>query len=397
MVTSTCSTTTGESIDWHRLTSRLSGALLFGLLALFSACAPMGGDELPASNSAHWQPTVDGLRMPVDLQSSPDGRLFVVERAGRIYQLDDGRGRPAPFLDLSSLVTTGGGEQGLLALAFDPNFEVNGRLFVHYTDRGGDTVIASYRTDSAGSGVDPLSEQRVLTLEQPYRNHNGGPLVFGPDGYLYVGLGDGGGAGDPHDHGQRLDTLLGKILRLDVDSASAYRIPADNPFVDRPGARPEIWAFGLRNPWRLTFDAQGGLFIADVGQNKWEEINYVQADDGGRNFGWNRWEGSQPFAGGDVVSLKPIDEYDHDQGCAVTGGPIIRDPELPGWQGLYLYGDACSGRIWGLRRAGDTWRGGLLFDTNLRITTFGTGPAAEVLVADYRDEGARLLRLLPQR
>jgi glucose/arabinose dehydrogenase len=242
--------------------------------------------------------------------------------------------------------------------------------------------------------ADPGSEQVLLGYGQPFRNHNGGGLAFGPDGYLYVGSGDGGSAGDPQGNGQRLDTLLGKVLRLAV-SAGEYAIPPDNPFVNQAGARPEIWAYGLRNPWRLAFDGlTGGLYIADVGQNAWEEVNHQPANSaGGVNYGWNLLEGSQAYAGGGQDTTLPVAEYSHQNGCSVTGGVVMRDPGLPDWNGVYLYGDYCSGLIWGLLPATDGgWHNGLLFDTDFLLTGLGVGADGRVYLA-HRD--GEIYRLSP--
>ena len=237
-------------------------------------------------------------------------------------------------------------EQGLLGLAFHPGYAQNGFFYINYTGVDGETRISRFSRGQEANRADAESESIVLTIAQPYGNHNGGAIVFGPDGYLYIGTGDGGSGGDPLGNGQRLDTLLGKILRLDVDTAEAYAIPASNPFA-QGGGLPEIWAYGLRNPWRITFDrVDGDLYIADVGQNQWEEVNHQPArSSGGENYGWNLREGMHAYAGGEAAWTDPIVEYDHSLGCSVTGGEIVRDSRLPGWSGIYLYGDYCSGRI----------------------------------------------------
>jgi len=298
----------------------------------------------------------DGLDQPVDVAVPGDGsgRVFVAEQPGRIRIVQDGALVDAPFLDIRERIASGG-ERGLLGLAFHPAFPDDPRFFVDYTDVNGDTVVAEYRL----SGTDPDtgdagSERVLLRVDQPFGNHNGGAVVFGPDGMLYVATGDGGSAGDPQGNGQRLDTLLAKVLRIDVDSrgnGDAYGIPDDNPFVDTAGARPEIWLTGLRNPWRMRFDGEtGDLWIGDVGQGAWEEIDMAPAGVGGLDFGWNRMEGFEcfePREGCDERGLTPpVAAYGHDLGCAVIGGVVVRDPDQPLLNGGYLFSDSCSGNLW---------------------------------------------------
>ncbi|MEZ5079603.1 MAG: PQQ-dependent sugar dehydrogenase [Thermoleophilia bacterium] len=297
---------------------------------------------------------VDGLSDPLLVAARPgDGALYVVEQGGRIRSFRDGR-EGEPLLDVGDL-TDAGGEQGLLGLAFHPDHEANGLLYVNYTDRGGATNVVEYRAPAGGPAI-PESARVVLEVGQPYSNHNGGNLAFGPDGMLYIGLGDGGSGGDPENRAQDLESLLGKMLRIDVDGRDPgreYRIPADNPFVDRPDARPEIWALGLRNPWRYSFDPVGGtLWIGDVGQGDIEEVDRVTPDEGsGANFGWSRFEGSAEYDGSRRLSITPavapVAEYRHDVGCSVTGGVVVRSGPAS-LEGRYLYGDYCSGRVWSL-------------------------------------------------
>jgi len=301
---------------------------------------------------------VGGLRDPIDVAAPGDGsgRVFVVEQAGMIRVVSGGQLAPRPFLDIHDRITSGG-ERGLLGLAFHPAFPNDPRFFVDYTDVNGNTVIAEFRLDDANAEVgDPGSERILIRIDQPYPNHNGGAVVFGPDGMLYVSTGDGGSGGDPHGNGRRLDTLLAKVLRIDVDGPIAggdapYRIPDGNPFVGIPGARPEIWLTGLRNPWRMRFDGEtGALWIGDVGQGAWEEIDVAPARTGGLDFGWNRMEGFhcfQPSTGCDESGLTPpVAEYGHDLGCAVIGGVVVRDPGQSPLNGGYLFSDACSGNLW---------------------------------------------------
>lgn len=323
-------------------------------------------------------------------------RLFILEQPGRIRILQDGSLLPEAFLDISAQVGCCG-ERGLLGLAFHPRYAENGYFYVNYTDSLGNTVIARFQAaNPQDQRVDPSSQAILLNIEQPYRNHNGGAVVFGPDGYLYLGMGDGGSAGDPLNAGQSTNTLLGKILRIDIDAAQPYAVPPDNPFAGG-GGLAEIWAYGLRNPWRLSFDRlTGDLYIADVGQNSIEEINSLPAGSpGGANFGWNYREGSRPFQGNPTAELTlidPVAEYDHNQGCSVTGGYVYRGAELPEWQGAYLYGDYCTGRVWGLLNTPQGWRNAELFRTNFNITSFGEDESGEVYLVDYSGGIYRLSR-----
>lgn len=337
-----------------------------------------------------WQPVVDGLSKPLGLAHARDGsgRLFVVEQAGRIWIIQDGQLNPRPFLDIRWQVGSSGFEQGLLGLAFHPLYAENGYFYVNYTKRNDDSVVARFQVSQKDAfQADAKSETQLLVLKQPFQNHNGGEVAFGPDGYLYLGFGDGGSGGDPRNFAQSLDTFLGKILRLDVDSAQPYAIPTDNPFATG-GGLPEIWAYGLRNPWRFTFDrVTGDLYIADVGQNQWEEVDFIPAGaPGGLNFGWKFYEGSYPFES--VAPLEtsfvfPVVEYSHAEGCSVTGGVVYRGHRLPAWQGIYLYGDYCSGRVWGLLRdTQNNWMSQVLFEGMGRITAFGEDEAGEVYLID---------------
>ena len=336
-----------------------------------------------------------GFDAPLDLQTPGDkARLFVVEQAGRIRILQGSSILPAAFLDLRGRVS-GGSEQGLLGLAFHPGFAQNGRFFVNYTDLQGDTHIAEFRGTS--DLADPASERTLLFVRQPFENHNGGGLVFGADGLLYVGLGDGGSAGDPFANAQTLSTPLGKLLRIDVDGAAPFAVPAGNPFLASPGAVPAIWAYGLRNPWRFAFDrATGDLYIGDVGQNEVEEIDVELAPRrGGQNYGWNITEGTECFKPSvgcvrDGLTL-PILEYHHDEGCAVTGGGVYRGCRMPGYAGTYFYGDFCSAFIRSFRLVNGQaaeqrdWTAALGPGID-RITSFGTDAEGEVYVVDQDGE-----------
>jgi glucose/arabinose dehydrogenase len=341
---------------------------------------PTDASGFPNPDDYAWQLIASSLVRPVDLQADGSGRLFIVEKIGHIHIIENGQLIDAPFLNIEDRVNDNSNEMGLLGLAFHPNYAQNGYFFVNYTGSGGDTFISRFQVSGDLYQANPSSEINLLRINQPYPNHNGGGLDFGPDGYLYAGLGDGGAAGDPQGNGQKLTTLLGKILRLDVDSAEPYAIPADNPFGD------EIWAYGLRNPWRISFDAvTGDLYIGDVGQNVWEEINHLSAGSpGGANFGWKFREGSHPYDGNAPDGLTdPVAEYSHAEGgCSVTGGYVYRG-SMPEWNGIYLYGDYCTGFVWGVIQVDGEWQAQLLFDTDVNITSFGQDEAGEVyLVGD---------------
>jgi glucose/arabinose dehydrogenase len=336
------------------------------------------------------QLSVSGLQRPVDLQVDGSGRLFVIEKVGRIRIIDNGQLLESPFLDISGQVGSNGNEQGLLGLAFHPQYSQNGRFFVNYTDNNGDTVLARFQVSGDPNRADPNSEVKLLGVDQPFPNHNGGGLVFGPDGYLYAGLGDGGAAGDPFGNAQKTDALLGKILRLDVDSAEPYAVPADNPFGN------EIWTYGLRNPWRISFDrSTGDLYIGDVGQGEWEEIDFLAAGSpGGANFGWNHREGAHDYEGGGPEGMiDPIAEYSHPEGgCSVTGGYVYRG-SMPEWNGIYFYADYCTGLIWGIIQTDNGWQTQLLFDMQVTITSFGQDDSGEIYLVS--DNGG-IYRLVPQ-
>jgi len=352
-------------------------------------------------------PEGEDYTTPVFLTEAPDesGRIFVVEQEGRVRLLVPGAVDHPTYLDLRPLVRSGG-ERGLLGLAFHPRFSKNGRLFVYFTNRAGDIVIARLTASPANAGkVDPGTLKPVLLIDNPAPNHNGGMLAFGPDGYLYVGTGDGGGAGDPFENGQNTFSYLGKLLRIDVNTTNgedAYRIPPDNPFVGLSTHRPEVWALGLRNPWRFSFDTKSGdLFIADVGQDDWEEIDHEAAGGpGGVNYGWSRMEGRHCFPPrkgkcGDYT--QPVVEYGHASGCSVTGGYVYRGDTIGALDGVYLFGDFCSGAIWGLwpeKRDPEAFRMRRLLETRLAISSFGQTRAGEVYVLDHR--GGGVWRIVPE-
>jgi glucose/arabinose dehydrogenase len=321
------------------------------------------------------------------------GVLYVIEKPGTVRKLDDSERVQEPFLDITDRVGSSGYEQGLLGIAFPPDYKDSRVFYVNYTDLNGNTVVSRF-TVADNDVADPASEQVILTQEQPYPNHNGGQLQFGPDGYLYIGLGDGGSGGDPQGNAQRLDTWLGKILRIDVDPATipagqAYAIPEDNPLVGQEGALPEIFAYGLRNPWRFSFDAEtGDMLIADVGQNQIEEINVLPVNPGTAiNFGWNPMEGStcylNPNCDASMFTL-PIMEYTQDEGgCSVTGGEVYYGENLPDIYGTYIFADFCSGLVWqGVRGDDGTWTMSNPVESGLSISSFGVDEQGEVYVLD---------------
>jgi len=333
-------------------------------------------------------PVATGLADPLGIVNAGDGsgRLFFVLQGGQIRVFDGQQVLPAPFLDISSLVSCCG-EQGLLGLAFHPQYLGNGFFYVNYTDVAGDTVVARYTISSDPNIANPNSAQILITIDQPFANHNGGQLQFGPDGFLYIGMGDGGSGGDPGDRGQNLGELLGKVLRIDVNGPLPYSIPASNPFVQTPGARGEIWAYGLRNPWRFSFDRlTGDLFVADVGETQWEEVNHQPASSpGGENYGWRLMEGKHcfnpPSNCNDGSLTLPILEYSHAVGCAIIGGYRYRGDRFAGIRGLYFFGDFCSGQVSGATDTSGAWRSGVLAQTGQFINSFGEDESGELYLA----------------
>ena len=336
-----------------------------------------------------------GFDRPLFVTSAGDGseRLFVVEQGGRIRIVDAGKVLDPPFLDITGIVNDGAAERGLLGLAFHPDYETNGHFYVHFNDASGDVVIARYTVSDDPDLADATSQKVILTIRhREADNHNGGMLAFGPDdGYLYIAVGDGGSG--QSGNAQKKSKLLGKILRIDVDESSggrAYAIPADNPFVERRKARPEIWAYGLRNPFRFSFDRQtGDMFIGDVGQNAWEEIDFGLPGQGGLNYGWHIMEGSHCFKPPKDCKKRgltlPIHEYSHDVGNVVTGGYVYRGIAMPELDGTYVFTDFGSRDLWGLTRdETGNWERSVLFhsEDRLNIASFGEGDAGELFAVD---------------
>jgi glucose/arabinose dehydrogenase len=334
------------------------------------------------------------LEQPLAMAArSGDPSLYIAQKTGKVVALRDGAVDPVSVLDLRSQVSLGG-EQGLLGIAFSPD----GRhLYVNYTDVNGDTRVTGYEMQAGRAAT--ATRRDVLFVDQPYSNHNGGNLAFGPDGYLYIGLGDGGSGGDPEGNGQSLSTLLGKMLRIDPTPFGdrAYRVPEKNPFVDRADARAEIWAYGLRNPWRYSFDRRtGDLWIGDVGQSAWEEVDVQPADSpGGENYGWNRMEGDHPYGGADppARAIPPVYEYTHDDGCVVTGGYVYRGEAIPDLYGAYVFADFCGGRIEALRiRDGRVIEHRVLGPVVPSLSSFGEDAEGELYAMSL---GGGVYRLAP--
>jgi len=356
----------------------------------------------PAATTIRLEKFAGGLRQPTDITRALDGsgRLFVVEKRGVIRVVHGGALLPEPFLDISGIVRSSDSERGLLGLAFHPQYARNGRFFVYYTDASGDVVIARYAVSAAPDRADPAGGVEILRIRhRDAPNHNGGALRFGPDGYLYIGTGDGGASGDRFGNSQNGGSLLAKILRIDVDGGSLYGIPKDNPFISRAGFRPEIWAWGLRNPWRMAFDRKtGDLYIADVGQDLWEEVDFQPAGSpGGVNYGWNQWEGTHCYPPGAACDpagfTPPVAEYGHSgNGCSITGGAIYRGAAQPALNGAYFFGDYCTGKLWALSRdARGAWLTTPLITAGIAISAFGEDEAGEVYVADLN--GGALYRI----
>jgi glucose/arabinose dehydrogenase len=356
---------------------------------------PRGVRSSPAPDSPvrlRLQEVASGLARPLFMTHSGDGsgRLFVVEQGGTIRILTGGELRPEPFLEARGLLDESRGERGLLGLAFAPDYRKSGRFFIAHTAPGPSVRVTRLRASADPDRADPASAEVVIRIPDPASNHNGGMIAFGPDGNLWYGTGDGGRAGDPWNNASNPGALLGKLLRIDVAS-EPYRIPPENPFADGRAGRPEIWALGLRNPWRFSFDRETGeLWIGDVGQNAWEEINVEDPRrGGGRHYGWRTMEGFHcysPRTGCATEGLTlPIYAYGHDQGCSVTGGYVYRGQDIPELVGTYLFSDYCSGTLWGLRRGAEgEAEVSVLLRTGLAVSSFGEDSAGEVYLCDHR-------------
>jgi glucose/arabinose dehydrogenase len=368
------------------------------------SAAPASSAPVPDGLSITLEPyaTVKGGPLAIVSPRDGTGRLFVAAQDGLAWVVQDGKTSAVPLLDVRANFTTGG-ERGLLGLAVHPRFPADPRVFVDYTDANGDTVVSSFRINPADPNrVDPDSQTVILQVKQPAANHNGGSIVFGPDGYLYISMGDGGGGGSGN--GQKLDTLLGKILRIDVDTTSApYGIPSDNPFVTRAGTRPEIWLYGLRNPWRTSFDrATGDFWIGDVGASSWEEVDVIRSSGGGHvgagglNLGWDVMEGAHCTDGStscatDGLTL-PVTEYGHDQGCTVIGGAVYRGAAQPALSGIYVFDDACSGTVFAIDAKTSALAKPTIVGTfEASSVSFGEDQAGELYVANLDGAISRVI------
>ncbi|MEV0322560.1 PQQ-dependent sugar dehydrogenase [Streptomyces sp. NPDC050658] len=354
-------------------------ASLLASLALTTASADEPAAPRPAATVALTK--VATAQNPSAGAAGPGGTVWIAERAGKVRVLD-GAGLGAPVLDISAETTTDG-ERGLLGIAFDPDFA---HFYISYTNLEGTSTVDEFAVRKGK--IRPETRRTVLTQTQPYANHNGGDIKFGPDGYLYVAFGDGGSGGDPHGNGQNLDTLLGKLLRIDPRGGTPYAIPPDNPFVDDPKAKDEIWAYGLRNPWRFSFDSgTGDLLIGDVGQSAWEEIDWAPADSkGGENYGWNQMEGNHPFRDGTEPAnhVPPVHEYDRTGlGCSVTGGFVYRGKAIPALKGQYVFSDYCDGTLRALRMTDGEVTGVTDLGVNGgEVVSFAQGGRGELYVLD---------------
>lgn len=390
----------------------LACAIVLGSVAAFGNWPPgVVAQEAPGTLriedfAVSLEPVVDGLTKPVFLTNAgaEDDRMFIVEQPGLIRIIADGELLPEPFLDIQDRVESQGSEQGLLSVAFHPEYATNGQFFVGYTARSetgvGDNTISRFSVSAENPDrADPTSEQVLIAIPDRFPNHNGGMVAFGPDGYLYAGFGDGGSQGDPDNNGQNPNTLFGSLVRLDVDNPAGgltYGVPDDNPYLGGGVGRPEVWATGLRNPWRFSFDREtGDLYIGDVGQSAIEEVDFLPAGSpGGANFGWNLMEGStcytEPACTRADLTL-PVAEYSHDLGCSVTGGYVSRGEETPSLNGYYLYADYCTGYLWGLvRDENGVWLTSEPVETGLTVSSFGEDSAGNLYVLDLRGSVYRI-------
>lgn len=361
--------------------------LLLALVLCSNACAQTPSKII-------WTPVFSGVPKVIAVRHAGDGsgRLYLAQQTGEIRMAQGGKLNKTLFLDLRKL-TRARGEQGLLGLAFDPKYKKNRRVYVHYTNLNGDTVLARYTARPDFAQADPKSAKILFTTSQPYSNHNGGQIAFGPDGFLYLGLGDGGSGGDPQNNSQNLATPLGKMLRFDVRGAEA-KVPASNPFVKRKNANPYIWAYGLRNPWQFSFDRKtGNLMIGDVGQNAYEEVHVQPANSkGGENYGWRKREGRVCYEKNCSKSgmTEPVLVYGRQEGQSITGGYVYRGKKLAQLTGQYIFGDFASGRIWAAQMTGSDWKKRLISKVDMP-STFGEDEAGELYVVEYAK--GRVLRI----
>jgi glucose/arabinose dehydrogenase len=370
-------------------------------VVILAACVEsVQANTPPAPEGLTLTPFVDGLELPVFITPviGSNDKYFVLEKVGRVRVVENGEVLEQPVLDIQDLVSTGN-EQGLLGIALHPDYQSNGYIYINYTDNANtgtgpqNTQIVRYTVSN--DVADPASAKTILTVEQPHSNHNAGMIAFGPDGYLYIVLGDGGSGGDPYNLGQNMNELLGKMLRIDVDNGDPYAIPEDNPFVGQEGVRPEIWTVGWRNPWRFSFDREtGDMWLGDVGQNAYEEISFQAAGQGGGNYGWRCYEATHEYDLSENCEGKefidPVLEYDHSQGASVTGGYVYRGSAIPDLQGRYVFGDFTNGYIWFASQQNGTWTSTLWQDTDLNISSFGEDADGELFVIDY---GGTIYRL----
>ncbi len=371
---------------------------VLSLFLVVSALVDIEAARAQSQISLRFEVVAEDYAKPTFIANAGDGSglLYVSEKPGYIQIIQDGEKVSRPFLNIKPIVRSKGNEQGLLGFAFHPDYKTNGYVFVDYTDLNGDVVVARYSvSDEDPDAADPESGEILLTIPKPYDDHNAGQLAFGPDGYLYIGVGDGGAKAEPKRNAQNTQVLLGKILRIDVNreaDGKPYAIPADNPFVDSDSAQPEIWAYGLRNPWRFSFDRQtGDLYIADVGLWSSEEVNVQPAGDkGGLNYGWNIVEGEichdldrANRCESDRL-IDPVFIYHHEMGCAIVGGYVYRGAAIPELAGRYIFGDYCMGRVWTIALVDGTWVSTEPLETGFNISTFGQDESGELYLADLR-------------
>lgn len=381
----------GSGMSRKKILISLAALAVVGLVFLVYSVRADGYIR-PSNLQIELKKVGSGFQLPLFLTNAGDGsgRMFIVEKRGTIRLLKDGVPSEKAFLDITPLVNSVENERGLLGLAFHPDYKTNGLFFVYYTGDGGQLTVARYKVSATDPDTaDPASAKILLTVNHARGNHNGGMLVFGPDGYLYIGMGDGGGAGDPDLNGQNPKTLLGKLLRIDVNKGDPYAIPSDNPFADGVNGAKEVWAYGLRNPWRFSFDQlNGDLYIGDVGQDNYEEVDYLPAGSkGGTNFGWNVIEGNHCYNASSCNTggfTPPVLEYEHTFGCSITGGYVYHGGAFPNFQGYYFFSDYCTGRLWVTQKpASGDWTMATASSTGKAVSGFGQDEIGELYLLDY--------------